>query len=249
MSLINILAVALASQLAFCLAKKRKPNFYVVTLLVCVGLLMVLKSWLLDYYVVPTTSMSPSLNAGDLILAKPLHSTRDDIQRGDIVIFRAPAFHSFIYVKRIIGLSGDTVTYTEDKAIMVNGKVIGKLKAETATEQVFEAVQERNGQRYEFITDKRKTFVKPIYSEWGIPDGYVFVVGDNRDHSWDSRFWENPVGTPRHLRGLVKKELLISRYFYTVANLEFMKSDFDIGENNLKVLDNAQRKGDHDEAL
>lgn len=118
--------------------------------------------------------------------------------------------------------------------------MIGQLNFHNDHTSTYQALQERNAQQYEYVIDNRKPFVKPIYTQWVIPDGYVFVLGDNRDHSWDSRFFENAVGTPRHLRGLVKKELLISRYLATAFTLEFMKSDFDIGENSLKVISEAQ---------
>uniref|UniRef100_UPI0036DF8917 signal peptidase I n=1 Tax=Photorhabdus sp. RM322S TaxID=3342825 RepID=UPI0036DF8917 len=248
MNLISTFAIVLTIRIAYVLIRKRKPSFYTLTLLIVSLIVWSIKSYVLDYYIVPTSSMAPTLKAGDLILARPINTGQDQLMRGDIVVFSAPAFPSFIYVKRIIGLSGDMITYTADKAIKVNGTVIGQLKYQTKNYSSYLAYQERSPQPYEFVTDNNKAYVKPIYNQWVVPDGYVFVIGDNRDHSWDSRFFENPVGTPRNLRGLVRKELLISRYLNTALTLEFMKSDFDIGENSLNVISNAQKAEGNDDS-
>ncbi|EMB4674624.1 signal peptidase I [Proteus mirabilis] len=240
MNFISTLIIALILRILYLVYRKRKPSFYTVSLVIISLIVWSVKSYLLDYYIIPTSSMAPTLKAGDLIFAKPVDAQKELLMRGDIVIFRAPAFPSFIYVKRIIGLAGDTVTYTDDKSVQINGRMIGQLNLHNDHTSTYQALQERYAQQYEYVIDNRKPFVKPIYTQWVIPDGYVFVLGDNRDHSWDSRFFENAVGTPRHLRGLVKKELLISRYLATAFTLEFMKSDFDIGENSLKVISEAQ---------
>lgn len=178
MNFISTLIIALILRILYLVYRKRKPSFYTVSLVIISLIVWSVKSYLLDYYIIPTSSMAPTLKAGDLIFAKPVDAQKEQLMRGDIVIFRAPAFPSFIYVKRIIGLAGDTVTYTDDKSVQINGRMIGQLNLHNDHTSTYQALQERNAQQYEYVIDNRKPFVKPIYTQWVIPDGYVFVLGD-----------------------------------------------------------------------
>jgi signal peptidase I len=169
------------------------------------GIVLVLRSFLVEPFQIPTGSMIPTLEVGDFILVNkyayglrlPVIGTKimdvDDPQRGEVMVFIPPHENSY-YIKRVIGLPGDTIRY-EDKNLYVNGELIekeyvadiaidtsigdlpGKLYTETingvehATQHIDAALNRRT----------RTT--------WVIPNGHYFMMGDNRDNSSDSREW------------------------------------------------------------
>lgn len=114
---------------------------------------------------VPTGSMIPTIMEGDRIIGNRLAYIHSDPERGDIVVFYYPDNENEKYVKRIIGLPGETVN-------IVNGAVYidGELLDESA-----------------YLT------VVPYgsYGPYVVPEGHYFMMGDNRNSSWDSRFWDN----------------------------------------------------------
>lgn len=117
-------------------------------------------------YKIPTGSMEPTIQVNDRILANRLVYRFKDIERGDVIVFDPPAVPgvdtSTPYVKRVVGLPGDTVEIREGRTL-VNGK--------------------------EFIVDQ--VTERPFYSrsEETVPDGMLFVLGDNRNSSQDSHIW------------------------------------------------------------
>lgn len=220
--------------------KKKKIHFFSIALLVCMAVASIVKSFFLDFYIVPTASMSPTIHSGDLTLSLPYKGSCDKLYRGDVVIFHPSAFPSFIYVKRIVGVAGDTVSFNTNKEILVNGKPVRIEKEKNNFNIIYEGIQDRDGKIYQYMTDRNKPFIEPIYTTWHVPDGYVFVMGDNGDNSWDSRYWENPVGTPKELRGLLPTKNIISRYMKTAINIPFLKEDFDFGRLGLTIMGDAQ---------
>ncbi|MDR0883388.1 MAG: signal peptidase I [Oscillospiraceae bacterium] len=106
------------------------------------------------------SSMNPTLGAGDKIL----FSRRGDYTRGDIVIFRADAAYADDYIKRIVGLPGDTVDMDDAGRVLLNGAVLNEPYARG-------------------FTEKKSTLTYPITLQ---SDEY-FVLGDARENSQDSR--------------------------------------------------------------
>lgn len=204
---------------------------------VCLAYLLLL-AFVGGIYNVPSSSMSPSLKVGDYILALRVGGIADsgDIKRGDVVIFDAPAVPRTMYMKRVLGIPGDVIEYSSDKHFRINGKLTGTLVRQTEDLDEYRDVSERNSISYLYVTDKKIPFLNSR-DKWMIPEGYYFMAGDNRDHSWDSRYWENPPGTPKPLRGLVRKASIKARYVTTLFNLSLFKS-YDPLETEMRIIRN-----------
>lgn len=120
---------------------------------------------------VDNISMQPTLQPGNFILVNKLAYRLDKPDYGDVVIFHFPLNPQEDYIKRIIGLPGDTVR-VDDGMVFVNGQPL----------------------RESYISDE------PLYSnEWQVPERHIFVLGDNRNQSSDSHSWgfvpmENVIG-------------------------------------------------------
>lgn len=110
---------------------------------------------------VENISMEPTLQPGELILVNKLAYRLGDVSRGDIVIFHYPLNPSEDYIKRVIGIPGDVVT-VQDGTVMVNGSALVE----------------------PYI------MAPPHYDNtWNVPEGQLFVLGDNRNSSSDSHNW------------------------------------------------------------
>lgn len=177
-------------------------------------IVLVLRSFLVEPFRIPSGSMIPTLLVGDFILVnKFIYGIRLPVinkkiidiskpQRGDVVVFRYPGDPSVDYIKRVVGLPGDRIGYF-NKTIYVNGEPV---------EQEIIGPYPQNDDRYsqpdqlriEYFGDgKHRIIIEPGTSlgegEYIVPEGHYFMMGDNRDRSNDSRFWgfvpeENLVG-------------------------------------------------------
>lgn len=139
-------------------------------------------------YTVPTDSMAPTVNAGDRVLAQRIDG--DQVKRGDIVVFRDPVWGELPMAKRVVGVGGDTVKCCDGQGrLTVNG---------TAVDEPYL----RQGAR------ERASF--PSF-EAAVPQGHLFLLGDHRDQSLDSR---------THLQdanhGSVRREAVTGRIDATV---------------------------------
>lgn len=112
--------------------------------------------------VVPTGSMEPTIQVGDRLWTDKLLLRFKPVQRGDIVVFDPPFPAEAPYVKRVIGLPGETVT-VENGKVSVDGQVLNE-------GYIYEAPQYQYG---------------PVK----VPEGQYLVLGDNRNHSNDSHYW------------------------------------------------------------
>jgi len=121
-------------------------------------------------YKIPAASMVPTLQVGDRILADKMVYRSDAPQRGDIVVFESPQDATRTYVKRVIGLPGETIEI-RDRNVWINGSELQEPYA-VHTETKIEP-------------GKIRDQLRPIR----VPDGSYFMMGDNREHSHDSRFW------------------------------------------------------------
>lgn len=175
-------------------------SFFPVLLLV-----LILRSFLVEPFQIPTGSMIPTIEVGDFILVNkfaygirlPVIGTKivdvADPERGDVMVFIPPHVDSY-YIKRVIGLPGDTIRY-EDKRLFVNGELIseefvedividsnlGDLAGTLHTETINGV--EHATQHITAVTRQRSR------TTWVIPNGHYFMMGDNRDNSSDSREW------------------------------------------------------------
>lgn len=142
------------------------------------ALLVALRVWgLIRPFSVPTVGMSPEINPGDKFMMERLTYLAGKPQRGDVIVFRTDEIASIqehaIYVKRLVGLPGDELRLSKG-TLYVNGRPA--------------ALHNRNGEIHysvvmfgRYLADDAET-VK-------VPDGHYFVLGDNSDHSADSRLW------------------------------------------------------------
>ncbi len=120
-------------------------------------------------YRVAAGSMTPTLRSGDVVLADLLAYTREPIRRGDIVVFAHPDQPYRTYIKRVVALAGDTVSFVGGR-FALNGEVLGR-----------EGQELNDGRRYRIVPGDS------AFTGCVLGTGEVYVLGDNRPGSIDSR--------------------------------------------------------------
>lgn len=177
--------------------------------------LFALRWSIVEPYVVPTGSMEPTLKTGDRLYASKcsydfrfpfvgFFSGKEwvlfrtgSVKRGDIVLFRAPHEPSTTYVKRAVGIPGDTVEFRAGE-LWVNGERVARNVASNR-EVMYDIVSEKEktlylenltGVNHYMILDNRgEQSASRNYEPRVVPPDHLLAVGDNRDNSNDSRFW------------------------------------------------------------
>ena len=158
---------------------------------------LVIRSFVFEPFRIPSGSMMPTLLEGDFIFVKkyayglrlPVTETKfietGDPRRGDVIVFRLPSDPSINYIKRVVGLPGDTIVY-ERQRLTINGEVIDLKPGESASARAPVFVENLDGRIHDIlVTNPEFSTRDGIYR---VPDGHYFVMGDNRDRSKDSRF-------------------------------------------------------------
>ena len=184
-------------------------SFFPVLLVV-----LVVRSFIIEPFQIPSGSMKPTLEVGDFILVNkfayglrlPVVHHRflevDDPERGDVMVFRFPEEPSVNFIKRVVGLPGDRIRY-EGKKLYVNGEPVSKALIEEgpmlSPQQLL--LEEELGDVSHFIYNNPRD-PGPQMREVVVPQGHYFMMGDNRDHSNDSRYW-----------GFVPEENIVGRAF------------------------------------
>jgi signal peptidase I len=203
----------------------------------------VMRSFLFEPFKIPSGSMIPTLLVGDLILVnKFTYGLRLPVlnikvtdgtppKRGDVMVFRYPPKPSLDYIKRVVGVPGDTVAYL-NKRLTINGKAIEtKALPEFFDEDAmryFKQFEETLGDTPHRLLndDERPAFVPgadPFEGKSGctytiegvtckIPEGNYFMMGDNRDNSLDSRYW-----------GFVPDKNIVGKAFFVWMNFGNLK--------------------------
>lgn len=166
---------------------------------------LLLRSFLVEPFRIPSNSMMPTLLTGDFILVnKYAYGIRLPVldnkvvemgepARGDVVVFRYPKDPSVDYIKRVVGLPGDRVGYY-NKIIYINGEPVGQVPAGVyigvGSGISMSGASERQEQLGEVLHD---ILVMPrtpgLEGEYVVGEDEYFVMGDNRDNSNDSRYW------------------------------------------------------------
>jgi signal peptidase I len=189
--------------------KEAKSIFWIVFLV------LAFRSTFFEPFRIPSGSMIPTLLIGDFILVNKLSYgikvpfsdwytdpvylyKRGEPKRGDIVVFKYPKDPDVNYIKRVVGVPGDTIELI-DKVVYVNGKAVERKKVDS--EKFMEDMDEKflvynlqfeevkNGDHKHVIMKDRDGTYKTDYAKRVVPKGQFFVLGDNRDFSYDSRFW------------------------------------------------------------
>ncbi len=168
------------------LDKKKKSTFreYAEAIIVALVLALVIRTFVVQAFKIPSGSMEPTLEIGDHILVNkfiygikiPFTSVKlfpwESPQRGDVIVFIYPLEPDKDFIKRVIAVGGDTVRIV-NKKLYINGKEAPDSHAVYREETVFPGdVQKRDN-----------------FGPVTVPKGNLFVLGDNRDRSLDSRFW------------------------------------------------------------
>lgn len=154
------------------------------TVIIAVLLALFIRTFIVQAFKIPSGSMLPTLQIGDHILVnKFIYGVRLPFfdlwllgpwtpRRGDIIVFKYPYDESRDFIKRVIGLPGDVVE-VQDKQVYINGQPIEE--------------------PYAIYKDpplpSNPHSIRDFFGPITIPEGKLFVLGDNRDHSQDSRFW------------------------------------------------------------
>ncbi len=180
-------------------------------------IVLFLRSFLAEPFRIPSGSMLPTLLIGDYILVNKyqygvrLPITKSKIieisepKRGDIIVFRYPENEKINFIKRVIGIPGDEVRY-ENKNIYVNNVNYKKIEKkdhnylnEFSRPEIIMFSENNNKKLYDILDDNMSPSNDNIFI---VPEGKYFVMGDNRDHSSDSRYW-----------GFVPEENLVGKAF------------------------------------
>lgn len=210
----------------------RQPTWveYTGSFFPVIALVFILRSFLFEPFKIPSASMLPTLYVGDLILVNkftygirlPILGTKviknNDPKRGDVMVFKYPRDPSVDYIKRVVGVPGDVVTY-QNKRLSINGVPVDYQEQTQFLHQGKELqyspqfLENLNGVSHRILNND---FAPPglapqvfpgselcQFSFDGftckVPEGRYFMMGDNRDDSLDSRYWgfvpdENIVG-------------------------------------------------------
>ena len=216
---------------------------YTAGLFPVIAVVFFLRSFLVEPFKIPSGSMIPTLLVGDLILVNkytygvrlPLvHTKILDVgspQRGDVMVFRYPRDPSMDYIKRVVGLPGDKISY-QNKRLRINDQEVPMTDAGefydgerlTYSHQYSEKL---GGIDHKILTELEKpSFISAVdafpfrekceYDSAGVtcvvPPGHYFMMGDNRENSLDSRFW-----------GFVPERNIVGKAFFIWMNFSDLK--------------------------
>ncbi|XCN75431.1 MAG: signal peptidase I [Candidatus Electrothrix aestuarii] len=164
--------------------QKSAVREYTEAIIIALILALFIRTFIIQAFKIPSGSMLETLLIGDHILvSKFIYGIKNPFtdsvlvpiktpKRGDIVVFKYPKDPKLDYIKRVIATGGETVEI-KDKKIFINGEPIEDPHGEFRDPRIHRATE-----------DPRDNF-GPIT----VPEGHIFVMGDNRDNSYDSRFW------------------------------------------------------------
>ncbi len=165
-------------------SKKNLLREYLEAIITALILALIIRTFVVQAFKIPSGSMIPTLLVGDHILVnKFIYGTQIPFtdkkififrkpQRGDIIVFKYPENPKKDFIKRVVAIEGDVIE-EKDKALYLNGKRIIEPYA------------------YHYDKNVRPNGFDPRdnFGPLAVPKGKVFVMGDNRDQSYDSRYW------------------------------------------------------------
>ena len=143
---------------------------YAETLIIAVLLALTIRTFVVQAFVIPSGSMLPTLRIGDYLLVNKFVYLFRPIRRGDIIVFKFPHDEARDFIKRVVGLPGETLEI-RDRQVFIDGKPLHEPYA---------------------VYSEPPLLGSPVPYHLGpmvIPPGHLFMMGDNRDNSLDSRAW------------------------------------------------------------
>lgn len=175
-------------------SKLKEAISFMTPIVIALVVAILLKTFIFANAVVPTGSMINTIQEGDRIIASRLAYINENPKRYDVIIFHYPDDESQLFVKRIIGMPGETIN-------IKNGIVY---------------ITDANGN----TTEARSDFVTNCvptgdFGPYTVPLGSYFVMGDNRNDSWDARYWKKKNVEKKKIIGKVK-----FRYFPNPSKIE-----------------------------
>jgi signal peptidase I len=198
-------------------------------------IVLLFRSFLFEPFKIPSGSMIPTLLIGDFIVVNkfayglrlPVLNKKvvaiGEPERGDVVVFRYPVDPKVNFIKRMVGLPGDTITY-RDKQLFINGEALDTVKQGLYASSHVKCDTPRADAvlLQETLGDVRHDILIHENSggrdqQWVVPEGHYFVMGDNRDRSNDSREW-----------GFVPEENLMGRAVGIWLNFDYKKGCGDL---------------------
>ena len=143
---------------------------YAEALIIAVLLALTIRTFVVQAFVIPSGSMLPTLRIGDYLLVNKFVYLFRPIRRGDIIVFKFPQDEARDFIKRVVGLPGETLEI-RDRQVFIDGKPLHEPYA---------------------VYSEPPLLGSPVPYHLGpmvIPPGHLFMMGDNRDNSLDSRSW------------------------------------------------------------
>ncbi len=223
----------------------RQPAWleYTAGLFPVIAIVFFLRSFVVEPFKIPSGSMIPTLLVGDLILVNKytygvrlplLHTKVIEVgtpARGDVMVFRFPRDPSMDYIKRVVGLPGDKISY-QNKHLQINDEPVplsdaGEFYDSDRLSYSRQYSEKLGGIDHKILTElKKPSFISAVdafpfrerceYSSTGVtclvPPGHYFVMGDNRENSLDSRFW-----------GFVPERNIVGKAFFIWMNFSDLK--------------------------
>ncbi len=187
---------------------KGQTRELIEAVLVAIVLALFIRTFIVQAFKIPSGSMIPTLQVGDHILVnKFIYGIPNPLadekfvefgipERGDVIVFRFPNDPDKDFIKRVIGVPGDRVEMAAGR-LRINGQPIPveaagryeytEAEDETGTADMF--LETLNGTAHPFLLSHDPLPGKRTFGPIVVPEGQLFVMGDNRDHSNDSRYW------------------------------------------------------------
>ncbi len=185
--------------------ENKKPVWreWIESLIIIALLAIVIRSFIVAPFKIPSSSMVPTLEIGDylFVLRYPygfkipltdIQLLSKEVARGDVAVFVYPEDKSKDYIKRIVGIPGDRIVYHDNK-LSVNGELMPLEYKGNRTYFMQGGNVDVSGLFVENFNGIKHFVLRKDYSikdgQWTVPEGMYFAMGDNRNNSRDSRFW------------------------------------------------------------
>ncbi len=266
----TILVLLIILVIIYLLIKEKMVEVF-KTFIVAILVAVFLRSFAYEPFTIPSGSMKPNLLVGDFLFVSkfsygyssysapfgrylPFNGRvfYSEPKRGDIAVFKFPGDNKTDYIKRIIGLPGDTVA-VQDGTVFVNNKELARTKIGNFEDmhrngylETFDLIEEKNNQGKEYLILDDKAFdgrINPNSTEnvfdvnntknYTVPKNHFFVMGDNREHSSDSRILSQV--------GYVPKDNLVGKAALIFLSVEYSNNYLNLFGINLFKVPNSIR--------